>query len=127
MRTASQGQSMVEFAMTFGLLMLLIVLTADVAVYLHHRNSLELAAKEGAFEAALAGHTNLDGDAATRRMWSTVEPGGGQITVAVSRSGRLVTVMASAPAPALIPIPGQSVITGQSVHTIEAFEPGSSP
>ena len=118
---------MVEFAMTFGLLMLLIVLTADVAIYLHHRNSLQLAAKEGAFEAALAGHTNLDGDAATRRMWSTVEPSGGQITVTVSRSGRLVTVTARAPAPALIPIPGQSAISGRSVHTIEAFEPGSSP
>jgi Flp pilus assembly protein TadG len=118
---------MVEFAMTFGLLMLLIVLTADVAIYLHHRNSLGLAAKEGAFEAALAGHTNQDGELATRRMWSTVEPGGGPITVAVSRSGRLITVTASAPAPAFIPSLGLSVITGQAVHTIEAFEPGSAP
>ena len=69
--------------------MLLIVLTAQVAIYLHRRNSLALAAKEGAFEAALAGHTLRDGDSATHRMWTTVEPGGGPITVAVSRTGRL--------------------------------------
>jgi Flp pilus assembly protein TadG len=118
---------MVEFSMTIGLLMVLIVLTAQVAIYLHHRNSLAAATKEGAFQAALAGHTNQDGDSATRRMWSTVEPGGGPITVAVSRSGRLITVTASVPAPALIPIPGQSMITGRAVHTVEAFEPGSAP
>ena len=127
MGRASRGQTMVEFAMTIGLLMVLIVMTAEVALYLHHRNSLQLAAKEGAFEAALAGHTDQDGVAATQRMWSTVEPAGGPITVSISRSGRLVTVTASAPPPALVPIPGQSAMTQQAVHTVESFEPGSTP
>ena len=47
------AQSMVEFALTVGLLMLLVVLTAQVAIYLHYRGSLDTAAREGAFQAAL--------------------------------------------------------------------------
>jgi len=113
---------MVEFGVTFGLLMLVIVLTAEVAVYLHQRNSLELVAKEGAFEASLAGHTDRDGELAARRMWSAVEPGGGRLSLTVSRSGRLVAVTATATAP----LTGQAN-TGHSAHTVEAFEPGSQP
>jgi len=125
---SSGGQSMVEFSMTIGLLMLLIVMTAQVAVYLQHRNSLELAAREGAFEAALAGHTQRDGELAAQRMWGTVEPGSGPITVSVSRSGRLVLVTASASSPAFVPMPSSfSVLSARAVHTVETFEPGSAP
>ena len=113
---------MVEFGITFGLLMLVVVLTAEIAIYLHQRNSLQLVAKEAAFEASLAGHTNRDGELAARRMWSVVEPGGGSLSLTVSRSGRLVAVTATAPAPVI----GQT-ITGHSAHTVEAFEPGSQP
>ncbi|MHB8507387.1 MAG: TadE/TadG family type IV pilus assembly protein [Candidatus Dormibacteria bacterium] len=124
--SSRRGQSMVEFAMTIGLLMLLIVLTAQVAIYLHRRNSLALAVKEGAFEAALAGHTMHDGDTATQRMWATVEPGGGPITVEVSRSGRLITVTANAGAAVILPIDALTHISAKAVHTVETFEPGSS-
>jgi Flp pilus assembly protein TadG len=113
---------MVEFGVTFGLLMLVIVLTAQVAVYLHQRNSLQLVAKEAAFEASLAGHTDRDGELAAQRMWAVVEPGGGTLSLAVTRSGRLVAVTATAPAP----LTGQAN-TGHSAHTVEAFEPGSQP
>src|SRR5439155_17708875 len=45
------GQSLVEFALTIGLLMVLVVATAQVAIYLHYRNSIVLACREGGFEA----------------------------------------------------------------------------
>ena len=46
--TRQRGQAMVEFGITFGLLMLVVVLTAEIAIYLHQRNSLQLVAKEAA-------------------------------------------------------------------------------
>src|SRR5258708_3128107 len=42
-----RGQSMVEFALTVGLLMLLVIATAHVAIFLHYRSSLDLADSNG--------------------------------------------------------------------------------
>ena len=36
-RLSQRGQSLVEFSLTVGLLMLLVVATAQVAIYLHYR------------------------------------------------------------------------------------------
>jgi len=69
---------------------LLVVATAQVAIYLHYRNSLDLATKEGAFQASLVGHQPKDGELATQELWTKVEPGGGRIDVTVARRGNLV-------------------------------------
>ncbi len=123
-----RGQSMVEFALTVGLLMLLIVLTAQVAIFLHYRGSLDTAAREGAFEAALVGHTPADGRPTTHDMWSKLEPGGGAIQVDARRQGSLVVVDASGTAPALLPVPVPPFralpIRAHAVHTVEQFQPG---
>ena len=74
-RLSQRGQSLVEFSLTVGLLMLLVVATAQVAIYLHYRNSLDLATKEGAFQASLVGHQPKDGEQATKQIWTKVEPG----------------------------------------------------
>lgn len=121
---------MVEFALTVGLLMLLIVLTAQVAIYLHYRGSLDTAAREGAFQAALVGHTPADGRQATSDLWARLEPGGGAIQVEAHRAGNLVVVNARGTAPALLPVPVAPYralpISAQAVHTVEQFQPGSS-
>ena len=126
-----RGQSMVEFSFTVALLMLLVVLSAQVAIYLHYRNSLDLATKEGAFEAGLAGHTLQDGEQTTRELWAKLEPGGGTIQVQVSRAGRLVIVTAEGSAPAILPIPmppfNSLPVSSRAVHTVEVFQPGSGP
>ena len=126
-----RGQSMVEFSFTVALLMLLVVLSAQVAIYLHYRNSLDLATKEGAFEAGLAGHTLQDGERTTLELWAKLEPGGGAIQVQVSRSGNLVIVTAKGSAPAILPVPlppfNSLPVSSRAVHTVEVFQPGSGP
>ena len=126
-----RGQSMVEFSFTVALLMLLVVLSAQVAIYLHYRNSLDLATKEGAFEAGLAGHTLQDGERTTLQLWAKLEPGGGAIQVQVIRSGNLVIVTAEGSAPAILPVPvppfNSVPVTSRAVHTVEVFQPGSGP
>jgi Flp pilus assembly protein TadG len=128
--TRQTAQSMVEFALTVGLLMLLIVLTAQVAIYLHYRGSLDTAAREGAFQAALVGHTPADGKQATLDLWTMLEPGGRAIHVEAHREGNLVVVNARGTAPALLPVPVPPYralpISAQAVHTVEQFQPGSS-
>lgn len=125
------GQSMVEFSFTVGVLMLLVVLSAQVAIYLNYRNSLDLATKEGAFEAGLAGHTLQDGERTTLQLWAKLEPGGGAITVQVVRTGDLVIVTAKGSAPAILPVPippfNSLPVSSRAVHTIEVFQPGSGP
>jgi Flp pilus assembly protein TadG len=126
-RRAAQerGQSIVEFALTVGLLMLLIVLTAQVAIFLHYRGSLDTAAREGAFEAALVGHTPADGRQTTLDLWAKLEPGGAAVQVDVRRQGNLVVVDASGTAPALLPVPVPPFralpIRAHAVHTVEQF------
>ena len=126
-----RAQSVVEFSFTVAVLMLLVVLSAQVAIYLHYRNSLDLATEEGAFEAGLAGHTPQDGERTTLQLWAKLEPGGGTITVQVVRSGNLVIVTAKATAPAILPVPippfNSLPLTSRAVHTIEVFQPGSGP
>jgi Flp pilus assembly protein TadG len=128
--TRQSAQSMVEFAVTVGLLMLLIVLTAQVAIYLHYRSSLDTAAREGAFQAALVGHTPAHGSHATSDLWAKLEPGGGAIQVEAHREGNLVVVNARGTAPALLPVPVPPYralpISAQAVHTVEQFQAGSS-
>lgn len=123
-----RAQSMVEFALTVGLLMLLIVLTAQVAIFLHYRGSLDTAAREGAFEAALVGHTPADGRQTTLDLWAKLEPGGGPVQVEARRQGNLVVVDASGTAPALLPVPVPPFhalpIRAHAVHTVEQFQPG---
>ena len=120
---------MVEFAFTVGLLMLLVMLTAQVAIYLHYRGSLDTAAREGAFQAALLGHTPRDGEQATVDLWAKLEPGGGAIQVTAHRIGNLVVVDARGTAPALLPAPVPPYralpISSHAVHTVEQFQPGS--
>ncbi len=128
-RSPQRGQSLVEFSLTVGLLMLLVVATAQVAIYLHYRNSLDLATKEGAFQASLVGHQPKDGELATKELWTKVEPGGGRVDVTVARQGNLVVVSAKTYAPAIIPVPippfNRLPVNSRSVHTEELFQPGS--
>ena len=123
--TREGGQSMVEFALTVGLLMLLIVVTAQVAIFLHYRGSLDTAAREGAFEAGLVGHSPADGRRTTLDLWAKLEPGGGTIQVDARRQGNLVVVDASGTAPALLPVPVPPFralpIRAHAVHTVEQF------
>ncbi len=121
---------MVEFAFTVGLLMFLVVGTAQVAILLNYRSSLDLATREGAFQASLVGHQPLDGKLETQTLWSKLEPGAAPADVSVSIQGDLVVVTATANAPAILPLPfppfDRLPIQSRSVHTIERFQPGSS-
>ena len=121
---------MVEFAFTVGLLMLLVVATAQVAIFLNYRSSLDLATREGAFQASLAGHQPLDGKLEAQALWSRLEPSASQADVSVTTDGDLIVVTATAYAPALLPLPfppfNRLPIQSRSVHTIERFQPGSS-
>ena len=125
-----RGQSLVEFALTIGVLMLLVVATAQVAIYLHYRNSLALACREGAFQAALAGHSLNDGTRAAVDLWQKLEPSAAPISV-TTRESSLVTISIRGSAPAILPVPvppfTKLPIAAQCVHTIERFQPGSSP
>ena len=71
---------MVEFSLTVGLLMLLVVATAQVAIFLNYRSSLDLATREGAFQASLVGHRASDGQAETESLWKKLEPSAHQRT-----------------------------------------------
>jgi Flp pilus assembly protein TadG len=126
-----RGQGLVEFALTVGLLMLLVVATAQVGIFLQYRSSLDLATKEGAFQASLVGHQPADGELAAQQLWTKVEPGGGRIDVTARRQGNLVVVSAKTYAPAIIPVPippfNRLPVTSRSVHTEERFQPGSTP
>jgi len=126
-----RGQSMVEFAMTIGLLMLLVVSSAQLAIFLHYRSSLDLAIREGAFQASLVGHSGKDGDVAARELWHRIQPDAGPLDLKVSMDGRLVVVTASAYAPALLPMPAppfnQIRVQARAVHTVERFQSGSNP
>ena len=130
-RRSERGQSMVEFGLTVGLLMLLTVATAQVAIFLHYRSSLDLATREGAYEGSLLGHGAADAERTTDDLWRKVEPGGGAVDVSVTEQGRLVVVTAKTYAPAIIPIPvppfTRLQVSARSVHTKELFEPGSQP
>jgi len=130
MRGGSPGQGMVEFALTFPVLMLLAIASAQVAIVLHVAGSLDTAAREGAFQAALAGQGPSDGAAAARQLWERLEPGA-PVAVDVRRAGRQITVVASASAPALFPVPAPPFtrfgLTARATHTVETFESGSRP
>jgi Flp pilus assembly protein TadG len=125
------GQSLVEFALTIGALMVLVVGTAQVAIYLHYRNSLALACREGAFQAALAGHTTTDGQLATLDFWQKLEPQATAINLGVTQTNGLIMISAHGWAPAIVPVPvppfTRLPIAIQCVHTVERFQPGSSP
>ena len=127
---SERGQALIEFSLTVGLLMLLVVVTAQVAIFLNYRSSLDLATREGAYQASLVGHQPSDGQLETQSLWAKLEPGAQPADVTVSREGNLVVVTASAYAPAILPIPippfTRLPVQARSVHTIEQFEPGSS-
>jgi len=127
---SERGQALIEFSLTVGLLMLLVVVTAQLAIFLNYRSSLELATREGAYQASLVGHQPSDGQLETQSLWAKLEPGAQPADVTVSREGNLVVVTASAYAPAILPIPippfTRLPVQARSVHTIEQFEPGSS-
>jgi Flp pilus assembly protein TadG len=122
---------MVEFAMTIGLLMLLVVSSAQLAIFLHYRSSLDLAIREGAFQASLVGHSSKDGDVAARELWHRIQPDAGPLDLKVSMDGRLVVATATAYAPALLPMPAppfnQIRVQARAVHTVERFQSGSTP
>ncbi len=128
-RHRSRGQSMVEFSLTVGLLMLLIVATVQIAIFLHYRSSLQLAAQEGAFEGSLTGHGTGDATATANALWAKLEPGAAPAQVSASVQGDLVVVQAHALAPAILPVPVPPFtampVSVRSVHTIERFQPGS--
>jgi TadE-like protein len=128
-RSGMRGQSMVEFSMTIGLLMLLVVASAQLAIYLHFRSSLDLAAREGAFQASLVGHTSKDGEIAARELWQRIQPDAGPLTLTASSDGHLVVLSATAYAPAILPMAAppfnQIRVQARAVHTIERFQAGS--
>jgi Flp pilus assembly protein TadG len=125
------GQSLVEFALTIGALMVLVVGVAQIAIYLHYRTSLSLACREGAFQAGLAGHSLADGQQATVDLWQKLEPQARAISTTATQQQALVVVSAHGWAPAIVPVPvppfTRIPIAAQCVHTAERFEPGSSP
>jgi len=120
---------MVEFSLTVGLLMLLIVATVQIAIFLHYRSSLQLAAQEGAFEGSLTGHGPADATATANALWAKLEPGAAPAQVSASMQGDLVVVQARAVAPVILPVPvppfTSMPVSVRSVHTIERFQPGS--
>lgn len=120
---------MVEFALTFGLLMFLVVATAQVAILIHYGTSLDVASREGAFQAALAGNGTAQGQAAARQMWARLEPGAPAATITAERKGQLVIVTSTASAPALFPVPVPPFthfqLSTRAAHTIETFTAGS--
>ncbi len=126
---SERGQALIEFSFTVGLLMLLVVATAQVAIFLNYRSSLELAAREGAYQASLVGHQPRDGQLETQTLWAKLEPGAQPVQVTVTREGNLIVVTADSYAPAILPIPfppfTRLPVHARSVHTIEQFEPGS--
>ena len=130
-RRRSRGQSLIEFSLTAGLLMLLAVATVQVAIFLHYRSSLQLATQEAAFEGSLTGHGTPDAAATAHALWARLEPGAAPAQVSVSSSGDLVVVEARAVAPAILPVPVPPFtslpVSVRSVHTIERFQPGSNP
>ncbi len=130
-RRRSHGQSLVEFSLVIGLLMLLIVATAQVAIALHYRSSLQLATQEAAFEGSLAGHGSADATTTANFLWSKLEPGAAPARMTAAVSGNLVVVSGQADAPALLPLPfppfTRLPMSVRSVHTIERFQPGSQP
>ncbi len=120
---------MVEFSLTVALVMLLVVATVQVAIFLHYRSSLQLAAQEGAFEASLTGHGTADATATASALWAKLEPGAAPAQVSASVQGELVVVQAHAVAPAILPVPvppfTSMPVSVRSVHTVERFQPGS--
>src|SRR5207253_1715469 len=104
-RLPSCGQSLVEFAVTVAMLMLLAVATAQVAIFLHYRSSLQLAAQEGAFEGSLSGHGPADATMTATALWAKLEPGAPPARISASVQGDLVVVEGSTFAPALLPVP----------------------
>ena len=124
------GQSLVEFALTIGLVMVLVVATAQLAIYLNYRNSLSLACKEGAFQAGLVGHTLADGKTAAADLWQKLEPSKPPVTIAATQSV-LVRLSLQSSAPAIVPVPvapfTRIQVSTSCAHTIERFQPGSSP
>src|SRR5205814_7149305 len=102
-RHRSHGQSMVEFSLTVGLPMLLIVATVQIAIFLHYRSSLQLAAQEGAFEGSLSGHGPADATSTADSLWAKLEPGAPPARISASVQGDLVVVEGSTSAPALLP------------------------
>lgn len=131
MKRYQQGQSLVEFSLTVGLLMFLAVATAQAGIFLHYRSSLDLATREGAYEGSVVGHGVADADRTTRELWAKVEPGGGPVQVTAVRQGNLVVVSAQTYAPAIMPLPlppfTKLSVSSRSVHTVEQFEQGSQP
>ncbi len=126
-----RGQSLVEFGLTVGLLMILVVATAQVAIFLYYRSALQLAAQEGAFDASLVGRTPADASTTTQQLWTKLVPAGGAVHVAVTSQGNLIVVSAEASAPALLPIPvppfTRMPVKVHATHTVERFRPGSAP
>ena len=129
-RFGQHGQSLVEFALTIGLVMVLVVATAQLAIYLNYRNGLSLVCKEGAFEAGLAGHTLADGKTAAADLWQKLEPSKPPMTIAATQSA-LVRLSLRSSAPAIVPVPvvpfTRIPVTASCAHTIERFQPGSGP
>jgi TadE-like protein len=127
----SRGQSLIEFSLVIGLLLLLIVATAQVAVVLHYRSTLQVAAQEGAFEGSLAGHGAEDARTTSAALWLKLEPGAAPAHITVSVENDLVVVTAQADAPALLPLPmppfTRVPVRVRAVHSIERFRPGSQP
>ena len=124
-----RGQAMVEFGMTMVALMILVVGTAQVAIFLNYRTNLDMATREGAFQASLVGHQPADGQTAAAELWARLEPGAAPATITVTQDGNLIIVSADAYAPALVPVPmppfTRMAVHARSVHTLERFEPGS--
>ncbi len=119
---------MVEFALSFGLLMFVVVATAQVAILIHYGTSLDVASREGAFQAALAGNGTSQGLVAARQMWARLEPGAPPATITAERRGRLMIVTSTALAPALLPVPvppfTHFLLRARAAHTIETFTAG---
>ena len=103
-RHHDRGQATVEFAIALPLVAILVLAVVQLVVVARDQLAVELAAREGARAAAVAGST---ADAATLAAESatTLRP----LTVSTSDDGRLVTVTVTASNPTNVPLVGMVI------------------
>src|SRR6202163_1190415 len=102
---SERGQALIEFSFTVGLLMLLVVATAQVAIFLNYRSSPDLATRERAYQASLVAHQTRDRALERQTLGAKRDPGAKPVEVSVTREGNMIVVTASTYAPAILPIP----------------------
>jgi Flp pilus assembly protein TadG len=104
LRRGETGQTMVEFAIAIGVVLVVLIGAVQIALVYHARTVTTTAVQEGARFAASEGRTAADG---MERARSVLESGLGsrsaQFSVSAEESGETVTVQAEGDYPLIIP------------------------